>query len=242
MRRFGIHVEVLSEYPLLRHAASTLILLQWLVTCFLSPLSLEAIRMNELQMDPTEIVKVPYDTTRLMFFVASTSIAIQITCNFGTTLAELQARLQDLIMLSMFILIIFMVAGAAPFSSLIHTASAAFYFAALCTYSSVFKVDTLPQKRMVNNNFFIRLFHCRTINSLFCSSNELGQDLIARHVSYGCIAAAIQMQILLLYDRGWQIQRWPVPIVLGSTLGWACGQVTSAIMIGKSCVKDSHRI
>jgi hypothetical protein len=41
------------------------------------------------------------------------------------------------------------------------------------------------------------------------------------------LVLTIVVSILRLYDRGWQVQRWPTPIVLGATYGWVGG-----VMIG----------
>jgi hypothetical protein len=52
---------------------------------------------------------------------------------------------------------------------------------------------------------------------------EEQQHLLAKIMFYCCVAFTVPMQILLLYDRGWQVQRWPVPVIVGSTVGWVVG-------------------
>lgn len=56
------------------------------------------------------------------------------------------------------------------------------------------------------------------------------QDVLAQTVLYSCVAFTVPMQILLLYDRGWQLQRWPVPVVFGSTIGWVVGTCLGTIL------------
>jgi putative effector of murein hydrolase len=52
---------------------------------------------------------------------------------------------------------------------------------------------------------------------------EEQQHLLAKIMFYCCVAFTVPLQILLLYDRGWQVQRWPVPVIVGSTIGWVVG-------------------
>ena len=49
------------------------------------------------------------------------------------------------------------------------------------------------------------------------------QDIVAQATAQLCVAVTIPCCILRVYDRGWQIQRWPVPLIVGSTYGWALG-------------------
>lgn len=181
-------------------------------------------------MDPIDIVKVPYDITHLVSYVTLTCIGVGIGCTYGTTLANIKAHFNDSMVLSMFFFVVFIVAGAPTSSKLIHTVFAALYTAVLCTSS--FECDVSPRKRMIDDMFCTRSSsRSRIIALLFCFPNEQCRDLIARHVSYACLVVSLQMQIILLYDRGWQIQRWPAPVVIGSTLGWLFGHLTAAMMI-----------
>lgn len=62
-------------------------------------------------------------------------------------------------------------------------------------------------------------------------SDQKQQAIVARGASQGTIAGAVVFQILRLYDRGWQVQRWPVPVILGSTIGWTVGAFVGALWI-----------
>jgi hypothetical protein len=55
------------------------------------------------------------------------------------------------------------------------------------------------------------------------------QLILSQTIVYTCWICTVPMQILLLYDRGYQIQRYPVPIILGSTIGWILGVLLGTI-------------
>jgi hypothetical protein len=55
------------------------------------------------------------------------------------------------------------------------------------------------------------------------------QLILSQTIVYTCWICTVPVQILLLYDRGYQIQRYPVPIILGSTIGWILGVLLGTI-------------
>jgi hypothetical protein len=63
------------------------------------------------------------------------------------------------------------------------------------------------------------------------ASSQHQQSLMLLHQSivYCCIILTVLFQILLLYDRGYQIQRYPIPLVLGCTIGWIIGTCMGTI-------------
>ena len=72
------------------------------------------------------------------------------------------------------------------------------------------------------------------------SSPQYQQGTIVLHQSivYCCTTVTVLFQILLLYDRGYQIQRYPIPIVLGCTIGWIMGTCIGAIRAIRRHVKE----
>jgi hypothetical protein len=56
------------------------------------------------------------------------------------------------------------------------------------------------------------------------------QDKVAMAVAHCVAACLIPCQILLLYDAGWQVQRWPVPVIMASTSGWVIGLVVGTLV------------
>ena len=57
------------------------------------------------------------------------------------------------------------------------------------------------------------------------------QSIMVLHQSivYCCTMLTVLFQILLLYDRGFQIQRYPIPIILGCSIGWVVGTCIGTI-------------
>jgi hypothetical protein len=50
---------------------------------------------------------------------------------------------------------------------------------------------------------------------------------------FPCLLAVgfnVPFSVLRLYDRGWQWQRWPVPIIVATTYGWAVGNLAETIL------------
>jgi hypothetical protein len=70
-----------------------------------------------------------------------------------------------------------------------------------------------------------------TTTSSSSSSPEHKKMVIVLHQSiiYCCTIVTVLFQILLLYDRGYQIQRYPIPIILGCTIGWIVGACVGSI-------------
>jgi GPI biosynthesis protein family Pig-F len=62
------------------------------------------------------------------------------------------------------------------------------------------------------------------------SSLKLRQQFIlSQTIVYCCWIGTIPSQVLLLYDRGYQVQRYPIPVILGCTIGWTVGVLCGTI-------------
>ncbi len=56
------------------------------------------------------------------------------------------------------------------------------------------------------------------------------QDIVLHQtIVYCCTIQTILFQILLTFDRGYQVQRYPIPIILGCTIGWIIGTCVGTI-------------
>ena len=65
------------------------------------------------------------------------------------------------------------------------------------------------------------------------ASLELRQQcILSQTIVYACWMGTIPAQILLLYDRGYQVQRFPIPILLGCTIGWIIGLLYGTVRAG----------
>ena len=125
-------------------------------------------------------------------------------------------NLPDRLGISLVVFGLLLLCGASPVHHLLHTALAALY---LTTLSSWFVKDSVVDNARTYPPLRQQFFqHLRgPLSSFYVTTTQ------------ATLAMTIVFQILLLYDRGWQAQRWPVPIVLGSSLGWMLGMLGTAI-------------
>jgi hypothetical protein len=157
------------------------------------------------------------------------------------------------------------VCGASPYQHGAHTLLAATYLSTLCffdppifghhtvshpqTTTTAKSFDLLydallerlqgPQRRMPRNDDDDDGNNGHYHDDDDDSIVQQQQMILARTIWYSCIAGTIPMQILLLYDRGWQVQRWPIPIILGCTMGWIIGTVLGTIL-AVTTTKTAH--
>lgn len=147
-------------------------------------------------------------------------------------------------------LAVFILCGASPYENLGHTTLAATYFATLCwcqpnvfTSTAAAATSTMHVwsvwptflERYRGSSFSNRRIHpsLSTTPVIARKQQHQHQQRILETVTlHACIACTIPMQILLLYDRGWQWQRWPIPVVLGSTLGWIGANILGTLAVG----------
>ena len=117
------------------------------------------------------------------------------------------------------VFVICIVAGASPYQDLVHTLLAAIYFSTLCWFAPpIFPHIQDHSARNTADDVLELLRHRVSV------SNARSQhSVLAATTTQATIGCTIPFPILLLYDRGWQAQRWPVPIILGSTIGWSLG-------------------
>jgi len=59
-------------------------------------------------------------------------------------------------------------------------------------------------------------------------------DRLAIIQTQAVLGFTVLLHILRLYDRGWQLQRWPVPTILGATMGWIVGRWIGLITLHTS--------
>lgn len=125
-----------------------------------------------------------------------------------------------LLQASLVALALMILAGVSPVTHILHTALSAFYCAALCLSDPPIVVSsTAPITFSEHVRYRLRGLE----------GNNKQQAIVARACSQGTIAGTVVLQILRLYDRGWQVQRWPVPVIMGSTIGWTVGAIVGTL-------------
>jgi hypothetical protein len=72
--------------------------------------------------------------------------------------------------------------------------------------------------------------HDNVQQSLLEDEEEFYRELLAVCQSHATVFVSIPLAVLRLYDWGSQIQRWPLPLLLGSTYGHVVGTVLGILM------------
>jgi hypothetical protein len=170
-------------------------------------------------MDPTEIMAVPLPLSTLGNFVGFSSLGLFLVSVPWWDIIILWNELQRLFRHTLCMLTIIFLCGANPTNKgeIIHTILASFYMASLLTFQPcVFAKKTLHDDDNNNNP--------RMKTSRF----------------YATLLMTIPFQILQILDSGLQVQRWPIPLLLGSTVGWVVGNVVGLLIV-ITCTKGSCR-
>lgn len=186
-------------------------------------------------MDPTEIIAVPYDVQRLSIYVAAVACAVLIEPG-----GWWRIRFTQLLILSAVCTGVFVLCGASPYINTVHTVLAATYFATLCWFDPpIFDATSDDRMTKTLGDQFLQRLRRRHGDST-CKAT-LQQDFLAQIILYSCVSFTVPMQILLLYDRGWQVQRWPVPVILGCSIGWIVGTSLGAILATRKLSRFSNK-
>jgi hypothetical protein len=203
------------------------------------------------QMDPTDIVKVPYDLERLSVYVTSVVIAL-----FMLAPTKNSRKIPGLVVLTVLGYGIIVLCGASPTHNPRHTLMASLYTMALIwldppifvddatatttahtafnqpsTWSASAVVSTFQQfQLLVRGRRRPRQPSATTVSSSQPQQpQQHPQAKVAMAVAHSVVAFNIPCQILLLFDAGLQVQRWPVPTIMASTFGWAVGLVVGTM-------------
>jgi hypothetical protein len=134
----------------------------------------------------------------------------------------------DMLLLSMAFSFLFILCGASPYDHLFHTCVAALYCVALIWFDpSIFVEDgTMHSLRTCSlvDSIVRQLRGQYTLANAAASTPQIHQQfVVSQTIVYACSICTTLFQVLLLYDRGYQMQRWPIPIVAGCTFGWILG-------------------
>jgi len=181
-----------------------------------SPFPVEALRPVVFQacrsiMTPTEFIL----TTILLLYqgkYSSTNLdkrmldkMIKCTMNYMIMMAAL----------SIIMLVVSIFCGASPFANIHHTVLASMFFTQMA-FGYIQPNDNEPIQMAVKRVFLAPDYTELTfIESLV---NELNC-----YILYGTVVMTIPFVVLNILDGGMQIQRWPIPIILGSFYGHILG-------------------
>ena len=158
---------------------------------------------NDAQKDPTEIVLIPIDLDRLTYFVVGVLFVRILQVGSSSSSPQRFAFFLLEIIGGTFLLFLWiLLAGAAPVH-LYHTLLLALYLSILLTWGT-------EPTNMTSHKFFFLLENDHPQSCYYWTWNTI-------------LACVVPFNVLRLLDRGWQIQRWPLPSLLGATLGFLVG-------------------
>jgi hypothetical protein len=192
-------------------------------------------------MDPTDIVKVPYDLERLCLYVISVVLVLLVLKP-----AQNWRNIPELAVMTLVGHGVILLCGASPLQNPWHTLLASLYTMALISFDPPIFVHHDHDHDDDNESPAIVLLYSRlqllvrgtrpkqrqrgATASSTQQQQQQRQDKVAMAVAHCVAACLIPCQILLLYDAGWQVQRWPVPVIMASTSGWVIGLVVGTLV------------
>ena len=160
-------------------------------------------------MDPSEIMKVPFDLDRLNIF-AMFPVTLILLLALVKTPERIFSYILSLARLTILSYGLLGLCGAHIVENFKHSLLAALYLASL--------LSTTARTDILTGQIFDQLpFHDHS-------------DLLKTSRLYGTLLGSIPFQILAILDRGIQVQRWPIPIILGVTYGYVLGTVVGLFL------------
>ena len=164
----------------------------------------------QAHLDPTDIISQPYPLESLAVYVSVTFTAFFL---FFTTWWEPKILLREL-MRSIYGTILFwgvqVLCGAHPLHNIVST-----------VWSSIY-MTTLVSPRRTSTDLLLLL-------NLWQQSDP--ETILASSRLHGTLLVAIPFQVLHILDWGAQVQRWPLPVIVGCTYGWIVGTLGGLVLI-----------
>eukprot|EP00980_Cylindrotheca_fusiformis_P003842 scaffold858_cov123-Cylindrotheca_fusiformis.AAC.18 len=176
-----------------------MLLVGWLNLFILKPLKDDEKEMAH--MDPSEIKAIPYSIRRLTSFTMLPVVAIMLLW-LKNSPDRMTSNLLSLLKLTLVVYALFGLAGTNIVDNYKHSLTAALYVAALASTT------------FIGNGSF------NVVQELPFSDPS---NLIAFCRLYGMILTSVPFCVMNILDAGMQIQRWPLPILVGTTYGYVIG-------------------
>ena len=169
----------------------------WLKRIVLNSLRITVIEMAHL--DPTEIIGRAYPVDVLSLFVGGATTALFLLSVPWWDFIILVKQLFQFILTTILLWLFFILSGANPLQNYVQTGLASLYIASLLCWN--------PGQPL--------------ISFLDCKEPISRQFLTIKR--YATIITMVPCSILHILDWGAQIQRWPIPLLIGSTIGLLIG-------------------
>lgn len=181
-------------------------------------------------MDPSIIKGMNYSLKKLTLFVMGPMTVVFMSWLIRTP-DQMMTNLFKLARLTMIVYALLGMCGSYIVTDWQHTLTAALYVATLV--STTLKIDYSATNNN-NKNIAVGTILKASKPPPMAASNILddlplydvdGMNIFGCCRLYGMILVSIPVQILSVLDHGIQIQRWPLPIILGTTYGYVIGSM-----------------
>ena len=177
--------------------------------------------LSQAHMDPTEIIALPASFSRLETFVGFSVFCLFVISVPWWDLESLWKEAKVLTSTTAVMLAISILCGAHPQTNLRYTILASAYVASLLSLNPPVFNDSNgcwnPQQYFFYSNYS-------------ASETRLGDEIVGKCRFYATLLVMMPFQVLTILDSGLQVQRWPLPMVLGSTVGWVMGSVIGLLL------------
>jgi hypothetical protein len=164
-------------------------------------------------LDPSVIIDMPFSLERTTAFAVLPAVILMIFWLVKEP-NSLLLNLLSLIKLTGTLYVLFGGLGNSLIDNWQHTISASLYIATLMATTSTGK---------------------RTSNIMeeYPFYDKIEVNALASSRLYTMFLFAIPFQILSILDHGMQIQRWPLPVLLGGTYGYVIGTIIGICLLGR---------
>jgi GPI biosynthesis protein family Pig-F len=187
----------------------------WMYHCLLEPL--DVISKEMAHLDPTDILSKEYPLDSIYWFLSTTALGHGVFLYIKNPSWQHQLHCYaHWIQGSCLSYVIILLCGINPFKTSFDT-----------TMASSIYITTLLLGITASNLPYESWSMLPRMRSLL----EGSDDVIASMSLYGVFCGAIPFQLLQVLDWGKQIQRWPLPLILGTTTGWVMGTLVGLILM-----------
>lgn len=169
-------------------------------------------------MDPTEIISIPFPAETLGFFVGMVSIVMFLVSVKWWEPWKLFSETKDYVLFATLAFFAMTLCGVNPSKDPLHTMWCTVY------------VSTLAWLSPGSSSPKIESFRSRLLRRTRVDSTMSRDDIMASCRCLSTLLVSIPFQVLHILDWGAQIQRWPLPIIIGCTVGWVVGTTLGSLI------------
>eukprot|EP00529_Nitzschia_sp_RCC80_P028113 CAMPEP_0113486950 /NCGR_PEP_ID=MMETSP0014_2-20120614/25261_1 /TAXON_ID=2857 /ORGANISM="Nitzschia sp." /LENGTH=262 /DNA_ID=CAMNT_0000380639 /DNA_START=175 /DNA_END=963 /DNA_ORIENTATION=- /assembly_acc=CAM_ASM_000159 len=183
----------------------------WLTIMIVNPLKDDEELMEN--MDPSEIIATPFALQRLSIFAAFPAVIMMIFWLVKDS-KKLFLNILSLIKLTCILYVLFGGLGNSLINNWEHTICASLYIATLMQTTSTGKVTS-------------------NIMEEYPFYDPIENNALATSRLYTTFLFAIPFQVLTILDHGMQVQRWPLPLIIGGSYGYVLGTIIGICLLGR---------